>query len=110
MLWKDRIGNIAPKLGRFPYLGSSFEFCEKTPGDAPYLKHIHCFNYGAFLSHGRISGDIDCIDLGIKRLSQGIAAGLFLKDMNEGVSHDVPKDPNSCQTGLDGGVCPFARV
>jgi len=110
LLWQDRLDSLSPKLGRFPYLGPSFEFREKYPGEAPYLKHIHCFNYGAFLSHGRISGDIDCIDLGIKRLAQGIATGLFLKDMNEGVSHDMPADPNTCQGGLDGGVCPFTGL
>ncbi len=109
LLWKDRLNNLPEKLGRFPYLGQHFEFLEKTPGVAPFVQHIHCFNYGAFLSHGRISGDIDCIDVGIKRLAQGIAIKLFLQDMYEDVQI-VPSCPNTCQTGLDGSFCMFGQT
>ncbi|HSW86261.1 MAG TPA: NAD(P)/FAD-dependent oxidoreductase, partial [Rhabdochlamydiaceae bacterium] len=52
-LWKERVPDLLPKLGRFPYLGPHFEFLEKKGSSAPYLKHIYCFNFGAFLSHGR---------------------------------------------------------
>jgi FAD-dependent urate hydroxylase len=78
-LWEDRLECPSSKLARFPYLGKNFEFLEKIPGSAPYLKDIHCFNYGAYLSHGRISGDIDQIAIGVERLTEGIAADLDSK-------------------------------
>lgn len=108
LLWRDKRDSLPEKLGRFPYLGPYFEFCQKVPGEAPYIDHIHCFNYGAFLSHGRVSGDIDCIDVGIKRLAQGIAIKLFLQDMKRGEQF-VPECPNSCQTGLDGSFCVYNK-
>lgn len=76
LLWKDQLPNIDPKLGRHPYLGPYFQF----QGTEPFLANIYCFNSGAFLSHGRISGDIDCVDVGIKRLVDGIAIALFIDD------------------------------
>jgi FAD-dependent urate hydroxylase len=75
-LWGEKASHLPPKLGRFPYLGPSFEFLEKEPGAAPYLKNIHCFNFGAFLSHGRISGDIDMIHFGVERLAEGVVRDL----------------------------------
>jgi len=84
LLWKDRLPESAfrdmPKLGRFPYLGSHFQFQEKEVGCASCLKHIYCFNYGAFLSHGLISGDIPGISLGASRLAEGIAADFFVEE------------------------------
>jgi FAD-dependent urate hydroxylase len=76
LLWGNRFDDLSPKLCRFPYLGKYFEFLEKIPGSAPYLKNIYCFNYGAYLSHGRISGDIDQIGIGAERLAEGIALDL----------------------------------
>ncbi|MBX7067533.1 MAG: hypothetical protein K1X28_09925 [Parachlamydiales bacterium] len=67
-------------MGRSPYLGPHFEFREKTPGNAPYLKNIHCFNFGAFLSHAHLSLDIPPISYGAERLAGGIAASFFLQD------------------------------
>ncbi len=84
LLWKDKItsqeNELKKKMGRFPYLGAHFEFLEKKPGDAPYLKNIHCFNYAASLSHGLISSDIPAISIGALRLAEGIAADLFVVD------------------------------
>jgi cation diffusion facilitator CzcD-associated flavoprotein CzcO len=64
-------GDVYPstQYGHFPYLGPNFEFLEKSKGSAPHLKDIHCFNYGAFLSHGRIAGDIDVLPIGLNRLA-----------------------------------------
>jgi FAD-dependent urate hydroxylase len=77
LLWQDRIIGLSMKLGRFPYLGPHFEFMEKTPGDAPLLKQVYCFNYGAFFSHGRMVGDIDQLPFGINRLAEGILQDLL---------------------------------
>jgi len=82
LLWSDCLPqtSLYPKLGRFPYLGPHFEFLEKNPGSAPYLKNIYCFNYGASMSHGFITGDIPCISIGAARLAEGIAADFFVMD------------------------------
>ena len=91
MLWHDVVGlqktPIEKKLGRFPYLGPRFEFLEKVPGLAPYLKNIHCFNYAAALSHGLISEDIAGISVGAQRLAEGIAADLFVEDADRHLAH-----------------------
>lgn len=83
-LWQDRmppeIVQQHPTFGRFPYLGAHFEFLPKNPGEAPYLKNLHCFNYGATMSHGLLSSDIPAISIGGKRLAEGIAADFFVQD------------------------------
>jgi hypothetical protein len=75
-LWGDRHPDLPYKLAQFPYLGPHFEFLKKEPHSAPFLENIYCFNFGAFMSHGRISGDIDVIHSGIERLAEGIAQSL----------------------------------
>ncbi len=85
LLWQGHVSEEilerVPKLGHFPYLGAHFQFQEKEAGLAPYLKHIYCFNYGAFLSHGLISGDIPGISIGAARLAAGVAADFLLEDI-----------------------------
>ncbi len=84
LLWKDRVADEflreVPMLGLFPYLGSHFQFMEMQPGSAPFLKNIYCFNYGASLSHGLVSGDIPGVSVGAMRLAKGIAADFFVGD------------------------------
>lgn len=77
LLWGDLYPKASPKVAPYPYLGSHFEFLEKKKGTTPHLKHIYCFNYGAFLSQGRIAGDTDVIPIGLNRLAEGIAIDLF---------------------------------
>lgn len=80
-LWADRqtLNNISGPdwFYRSPYLGPHFQFLEKNPGNASYLKDIYCFNYAATLSHGLLSGDIPGIGVGASRLARGIASDLF---------------------------------
>lgn len=82
-LWEKKVPSELlkqfPKMGLFPYLGAHFEFLEAAPGTAPHLKHIYCFNHGAFLSQG-IGGDIPLISIAASRLAQGIAADFFLEN------------------------------
>lgn len=84
LLWDEKLlsvdKNRVPILKAFPYLGKHFQFLEKVEGEAPYLKNMYCFNYGAFLSHGLISGDIPGISFGACRLAKGIAADFFMED------------------------------
>lgn len=100
LLWKDVHPNVPNKLGSFPYLGLHFEFLEKEKGTAPWLANIHCFNYGAFLSHGRIAGDIDALPVGITRLVEGLAVGLFLQDTCRNGEPTPHECPGTCQSGI----------
>jgi len=83
-LWRDRFavpaGMDNSELENSPDLGDSFEFLEKTPGACPVLSRLHCFNYPATLSHGKLSGDIPAISEGADRLGRGIARRLFVDD------------------------------
>ena len=82
LLWADRVGPQEaarhPDAARFPYLGPGFEFLERTPGVAPGLAHIHCFNAGATMSHAALAGDIPGLAFGANRLSRAIASSLFI--------------------------------
>ena len=100
MLWSDVLGKhetaLEQKMDTFPFLGPHFEFLEKVPSSAPYLKNIYCFNYAASLSHGLISGDIPAISVGAQRLAEGIARDLFaseahhLENMREFNQNQLP--------------------
>ncbi len=80
-LWKDQVEDISPKeFGLYPYLGEHFQFQEKNVGDAPYLKHIYCYNFAATLSQGLLSGDIPNISTGADRLAKGIVSDFFTED------------------------------
>ena len=65
-----------PEESRFPYLGDAFEL----QGSAPGLGRVHVFNWGSTMSHGALAGDIPGLDIGARRLAQGIARDLFLED------------------------------
>jgi len=97
LLWQNIIApdgtSIEQKLGRFPFLGPYFEFIEKTPGSALYLKNIHCFNYGASLSHGLISGDIAGVGTGAQRLALGITADLFTAESSQHLANLAAYQP-----------------
>jgi FAD-dependent urate hydroxylase len=83
-LWRDRFpvpaGMDNPELESSPDLGDSFEFLERVPGACPMLSRLHCFNYPATLSHGKLSGDIPAISEGADRLARGIVRQLFVAD------------------------------
>ena len=84
-LWRDRLppvpGDEDDELERYPFLGASFEFQEKTPGAAPFLRDIHCFNHGATMSLGRVSSDIPQVSDGAIWLAHQLAATLFVSDV-----------------------------
>ncbi|EIM30018.1 putative flavoprotein involved in K+ transport [Microvirga lotononidis] len=82
--WKDVFtpepGMENGELASSPYLGADFEFLERVPGSCPSLRLVHCFNYQATLSHGKLSGDIPAVSDGGRRLARGIARSLFVAD------------------------------
>ncbi|MGV4791898.1 NAD(P)-binding domain-containing protein [Rhizobium sp. F40D2] len=83
-LWRDRFptppGMSNAELEGSPDLGDAFEFLEKVPGACPALAKIHCFNFPATLSHGKLTGDIPAISEGADRLARGIVRSLFVAD------------------------------
>jgi len=83
-LWRDRFpvpaGMDNAELESSPDLGDNFEFQEKIAGTCPSLSRLHCFNYPATLSHGKLSGDIPAISEGADRLARGIVRRLFVDD------------------------------
>jgi cation diffusion facilitator CzcD-associated flavoprotein CzcO len=82
--WGDRYA--APPAARdgaaarYPYMGEGFELQEKTPGTAPYLRHIYAFTFGAIESFGRHIGDNGSLAAGVPRMVSSISRGLFLDD------------------------------
>jgi cation diffusion facilitator CzcD-associated flavoprotein CzcO len=84
LLWRDRYTPPAdeedPFLGAHPYLGPGNEFMEKTPGAAPYLKDIHCFNPAGFVSFGVPIGDVPSMKRGHPAVTAQISRDLFLAD------------------------------
>jgi cation diffusion facilitator CzcD-associated flavoprotein CzcO len=99
MLWRDRYAPPAdeadPFLGAHPYLGAGNEFIEKTPGAAPYLKDIHCFNPAGFVSFGVPIGDVPSMKRGHPTVTAAISRDLFLSDFDHHqrrMTGDVPPD------------------
>jgi cation diffusion facilitator CzcD-associated flavoprotein CzcO len=84
LLWRDRFTPPADEedafLGAHPYLGAGNEFIEKTPGAAPYLKDIHCFNPAGFVSFGVPIGDVPSMKRGHPAVTAQISRDLFLAD------------------------------
>lgn len=87
LLWRDAYtpptGEENRDLAQFPYLNADFTFRERTPGAAPWLGHVYCFNYGSAASLGKVSGDIPGISEGAATLAQSIAATLYAEDIAE---------------------------
>ena len=90
LLWNDRFTPSEDEqdktLGAHPYLGSGFEFLEKEPARAPYLKDIHVFNPSAFVSFGLPIGDILSFKRDIPAITARISRDLFLADLE---SHEA---------------------
>lgn len=69
-----------PSLSEMPYLGSTFELKERTPGSLPGLDRVHCFCFPAVLTHGTVSGDIPGISIVARRLAEGMASLFYAED------------------------------
>lgn len=82
--WRDRFAPSAglgnDELANSPDLAPDFAFQEREPGACPALSRVHCFNYPATLSHGKLSGDIPAVSEGAWRLARGIIRHLFAED------------------------------
>jgi len=82
--WADRYappaGEQHEDLARHPYLGPSFEFSERHPGEAPFLAHLYNYTFGGLLSMGFGGASISGLKYSVARLVSGITRSLFLED------------------------------
>lgn len=83
-LWRDvytpPVGLENADMSRSPFLGSHFEFQEKCPGTAPWLRSVFNFSRGAQLSMGSMPIGLSGVGFGVARLVQGICRQLFTED------------------------------
>ncbi len=81
--WRDRYnpapGLESPSLGEYPYLSPNFQFAEKIPGEAPYLKNVFSYTFAAMPSLACSAG-ISALKFGVERVVYGITRNLFLSD------------------------------
>jgi cation diffusion facilitator CzcD-associated flavoprotein CzcO len=79
-VWADRVSKVEakkfPEESRFPYLGDAFQLTGKRQD----LGRVHVFNWGVTMSHGALAGDIPGIEIGARRLAQGVVRDLFVED------------------------------
>jgi cation diffusion facilitator CzcD-associated flavoprotein CzcO len=82
--WADRYRPPAAEanedLLRHPYLGSGFELTERSPGAAPYLRHLYNYTFGGLLSLGFGGASISGLKYSVQRLVNGITRSFFLED------------------------------
>ncbi len=99
--WSDR---YAPppternaRMGAYPYLDAGMAFTERWPGTAPWVKNVHCFNFGATLSFGPSGSSISAMKFAAPRVVHAIGRDLFVEDaaVHESRlrSYDVPEFP-----------------
>ncbi len=87
-VWGDKYspsGGGSEKYLNSPYLGRNYEFVEKASGEAPWLKHIYCYNQSSTLSMGP-TGRVSGLKYGIKRLMMGVCGGLMREDFDHHLS------------------------
>lgn len=89
-LWGDQYtppaGQEDEELAAYPYLGLAHEFLEKRPGTAPWLRNIHVYNPGGYLSFGLPTGDLWTLRRDVPIIAKRIGLDLFLDDVDH---HDA---------------------
>ncbi len=89
--WRDQYTPTAELedagLASFPYLNPDFSFRERQVGATPWVKKIHCFNYGSKMTLGNVSGDIPAISEGAAWLARGLAANFYGEDIEHHWQH-----------------------
>lgn len=85
--WKHRFPTPPDQddaeLENSPDLGPDFAFQQREPGACPWLERVHCFNYPAALSLGKLSGDIPGISAGAWRLAHALAGHFYAEDAEQ---------------------------
>jgi cation diffusion facilitator CzcD-associated flavoprotein CzcO len=77
--WADRHpeARAEPRLGAYPFLGSSFELLARDPADDAALSRIRLFTFGATMSFGPSGSSINALKFGPSRVVGGITRSLF---------------------------------
>jgi cation diffusion facilitator CzcD-associated flavoprotein CzcO len=87
--WSDRYhppaGEEQALLAHYPYLSPYFQFTEKEPGAARYLKNIFCYTFAAMPSLACTAG-ISQLKFGADRIGFGVTRELFLDDADAHLS------------------------
>jgi cation diffusion facilitator CzcD-associated flavoprotein CzcO len=99
--WADRYsppaGEENERLAHYPYLGSGFELLPKQPGDAPFLRDIHVFDFGTTMSFGPSGSSINGMKFAAPRLAHAITRDLFRADVQQHydamLAYQVPEFP-----------------
>ncbi len=82
--WSDRYappaGERNTRMGAYPYLDAGMAFTERVPGDAPWVRNVHCFNFGATLSFGPSGSSISAMKFAAPRVVHAIGRDLFVAD------------------------------
>lgn len=96
-LWRDQYapaeGELDEFFGAHPYLGLGHEFLEKAPSEAPFLRNIHVFNPGGFVSFGLPIGDVPSIRRDVPAVVARISRDLFLADLDSHESRITGSHP-----------------
>lgn len=82
-LWGDRFSAAGrpPSGAHYPYLGDAFEFTARQPGQADFLKDIHCYNIAGSVSTGKYLCDVPSM-VDLPRLVGGVVRDLFFADLD----------------------------
>lgn len=82
--WSDRYAPPAAernlRMGAYPYLDGGMAFTERVPGAAPWVRDVHCFNFGATLSFGPSGSSISAMKFAAPRVVHAIGRDLFVAD------------------------------
>lgn len=85
LLWKDKYTPPSdeedPFLGHHPYLGEGYEYLEKTPGSAAFLRNIHVHNPAGFVNVGVPLGDVPSMRRDLPLVTARISRDLFFDDI-----------------------------
>ncbi|HSN98683.1 MAG TPA: NAD(P)/FAD-dependent oxidoreductase [Candidatus Nanopelagicales bacterium] len=85
--WADRFtpppGEENDDLLRHPYLGPSFEFQERRPGEAPWVSSVFNYTFGCLPSLGFGGASISGLKYSLPRLVGGITRQLYVEDRAE---------------------------
>ncbi|MGH2339890.1 SidA/IucD/PvdA family monooxygenase [Segnochrobactraceae bacterium EtOH-i3] len=84
-LWRDVVPEARAEAGKewlaeWPYLDTDLTFTERTPGAAPILKKIHCFNYGATMNNAHSGASLSGMRYGMEPLIHGLTRALWDAD------------------------------
>ena len=92
-----------------PYLGRNFEFTEKVPGTAPYLKHLFNFNQSATVSMGP-TGRVSGLKYGVRRLAAGVVGSFFREDVEKHLATALVYDDSEIEGHPWAETSPFKKA